>query len=139
MVATVRRALPWPGNRRAGEGRDQPAVFAQRHPPAAHVDRFTLLPLDQHGRGDEDRRVGARGNADEQRKREVLERLAAEQEQRADRQQCREARRQRTREHLRHRAVGDLGEGRARHPRHVFAYSVEHDHRVVERVTHDRQ
>src|SRR3712207_7713769 len=40
---------------------------------------------------------------------------------------------------FRSRAVDDLGEGGARHPRHVLAYSVEDDHGVVEGVPEDRQ
>ena len=47
------------------------------------------------------------------------------------------ARDERSREHLGHRAVRDLGERGARHARHVLAYSVEHDDRVVERVAQD--
>ena len=125
---------------RAGrEGRDVTAELLEHQPPAAHVGQLALLPLDQHRRRDEDRRVGAREHAHEQREGEVLQRLAAEQQQRADRHQDHEARGQRPGEDLGHRPVRDLREGRPRHARHVLAYSVEHDHRVVQRVTHDRQ
>ena len=56
-----------------------------------------------------------------------------------DREQGREAGRQRAGQHLAHRAVDDLREGRPRHPRHVLADSVEDDDRVVERVAEDGQ
>ena len=47
--------------------------------PAGAVLGLALLPVREHGRGDEDRRVRAGGDADQQREREVLERRAAEQ------------------------------------------------------------
>ena len=50
---------------------------------AARVLGLALLPGGQQRRRDEDRRVGTRGDADEQREREVLQRRAAEEEQRA--------------------------------------------------------
>ena len=66
-------ALPRrPARRRVG---DDPRA-------AGAVGRLAFLPLHQHRRGDEDRGVGAGGDADDQREREVLERFAAEQEQR---------------------------------------------------------
>ena len=105
----------------------------------AHEHRFSLLPQGENGGADEDRGVGARGDAHEQREREVLERLPAEEQQRADRHQGREAGRERAGQHLGHRAVHDLRVGRARHARHVLADAVEHDDRVVERVAQDRE
>ena len=68
-----------------------------------------------------------------------LQRLAAEEQQREHRQQRAEARRQRAHDDLGHRAVDDLRERRARHPRDVLADAVEHDDRVVERVAQDGQ
>ena len=59
------------GERPGRERRHQPAVLLHDDPPAAHVDLLALLPLHQHRRGDEDRRVGAGGHADQQREREV--------------------------------------------------------------------
>ena len=109
----------------------------QLSPPA--IARLALLPVGEHGRGDEDRRVGARGDANQQRETEVLQRLTAEEHQRGDRHQRGGARGQRPREHLGHRPVDDLGERRTRHPRDVLTYSVEHDDRVVEGVTEDRE
>src|ERR1700727_876043 len=67
------------------------ADFADDPHPAAAVDRLALLPVRQHRRGDEDRRVGARSDADDQREREVLQRFPTEQEQRDDRKQRAEA------------------------------------------------
>ena len=93
----------------------------------------------EHRRGDEDRRVSARRHADKQREAEVLERLTAERKQRDDRQQRGQGRGEGSRKHLGHRAVDDLGERGPRHPRHVLAYSVEHDDRVVKRETEDGQ
>ena len=49
---------------------------------ARAVDRLAVLPVREHRRGDEDRRVGAGDRADDQREGEVLERVAAEEEQR---------------------------------------------------------
>ena len=66
-----------------GERGHDAVVLGHDRPPAAHVDRLALLPQRQHRRGDEDRRVGARGDADQQREGEVLQRLAAEEHQRA--------------------------------------------------------
>src|ERR671910_810976 len=66
---------------------DRAGVAAERLVLAAGV---LGLPLLQHGRQrrrDEDRGVGAGPDADEQREREVLERLAAEEVERADRQE----------------------------------------------------
>ena len=60
------------------ERRHGSAVLAQDQPATAHVGLLALLPLHEHGSGDEDRRVRARRHADEQREGEVLERLAAE-------------------------------------------------------------
>jgi hypothetical protein len=81
---------PLPGARLGGDrrGRGQP-----RHPRAElAVARLGLLPQRQEGGGDEDRRVGPGGDADEQGQREVLDGLRAQQEgtdeqQRADRHQ----------------------------------------------------
>ena len=101
--------------------------------------RLALLPVRQHRRGDEDRRVRAGGDADQQREREVLQRRAAEQQQREDRHQRARGRGQRPGQHLGHRAVDDLRERGARHPRDVLAHAVEHDDRVVQRVAQDRQ
>ena len=47
--------------------------------------------------------------------------------------------RQRAHDDLGHRAVDDLGERRARHPRDVLADAVEHDDRVVEREAENRE
>ena len=68
-----------------------------------------------------------------------LQRLAAEQHQREHRQQRAEGRGQRADDDLGQRAVDDLRERGARHPRDVLSDAVEHDDRVVERVTKDRQ
>ena len=103
------------------------------------VAGLALLPVREHRRGDEDRGVGPRGDPDHQREREVLQRFTAEQQQREHRQQRAEARGQRPREHLGHRAVDDLRERGAGHARHVLAHAVEHDDRVVQRVSEDRQ
>ena len=54
----------------------RPGVLALR------VLGLALLEDGEERRGDEDRRVRARGDADEEREREVLERVAAEEEQR---------------------------------------------------------
>ena len=123
------------GRRVGGHG----AEFAHDARAAAAVGGLALLPVRQHGRGDEDRGVGAGGDPDHQREREVLQRFAAEQQQRGDRQQRAEARRQRPGQHLGHRAVDDLRERGARHARHVLAHTIEHDDRVVQRISEDRQ
>ena len=121
-----------------GEGRH--AAHRLDDPRAAGPVRgLALLPLGQHGRGDEDRRVGTGGDADHHREGEVLQRLAAEDQQHADQEDGRQAGDQRSRQHLAHRAVDDLREGGARHPRHVLADAVEDDDRVVHRVTQDGQ
>ena len=87
-AAGARRGVRWLlADRGRGERRHHAVVLLHHQPAAAHVDRLALLPLHQHRRGDEDRRVGARGHADEQGEREVPQRLAAEQHQRADRHQ----------------------------------------------------
>ena len=74
---------------------------------------------------------------DHHREGEVLQGRAAEDEEHRHQEDARQTRDQRPGQNLAHRAVDDLGEGRARQPRHVLAYSVEHDDRVVERVTKD--
>ena len=132
-------------DRRAAGGASRTAgttpPFAARSRRAAlRVDRLALLPVREHRRGDEDRRVGAgERRRSSSAKAKSLQRLAAEEQQREDRQQRAERRRQRPRQHLAHRAVDDLRERGARHARHVLAHAVEHDDRVVERVAQDRQ
>ena len=75
----------------------------------------------------------------EQREREVLQRRAAEEEQRADRQQRDERRGERPADRLPERDVDDRRERRAPHDRHVLADAVEDDDRVVDRVTEHGQ
>ncbi len=71
------------------------AEFAHDPRAAGTVGALAFLPVGQHRRGDEDRRVRARGDPDHQREGEVLQRFPAEQQQRDHRQQRAEARRQR--------------------------------------------
>ena len=120
--------------RRPARSRARLGIRASARP----VDRLALLPVHEHGAGDEDRRVGARERADEQREGEVLQRLAAEQEQREHRQaSCRRLVASERTMTSRHRAVDDLRERGARHPRDVLPDAVEHDDRVVEREAQD--
>src|SRR5439155_23288681 len=74
---------------------------------AVRVLRLALLPDREQRRRDEDRRVGAREDADEEREGEVLQRRAAEEEQRADGEQRDEGRRQRAADRLPQRRVRD--------------------------------
>ena len=91
---------------------------------------LAFLPLGQHRARDEDRRVGARRDTDEQREGEVLQRLRRRRSaEHADREQRAELRGKRTGQHLAHRAVHDLREGRPRHARRVLTYPVEDDRR----------
>src|SRR5215218_3682994 len=81
---------------RRGEGfvRDEVVVLRAVLLLALRVLRLALLqPGDERDR-EEDRRVRAGADADEQREREVLERLAAEDEQRDQRQQRDQRRRE---------------------------------------------
>ena len=127
--------------------RRPPVAYGGTTPPfslamrcaAPAVDALALLPVREHRRGDEDRRVGARERADEQREREVL---AACRRRRAaapgSAAACRTTS-PASGQHLAHRAVDDLRERGPRHARHVLADAVEHDDRVVEREAQDGQ
>ena len=121
-----------------GEGRHVAHRLLDPGAPRA-IGRLALLPRGEHRRGDEDRRVGSREDPDHHREGEVAQRLTAEDEQHADQEDGREAGDQRSGQDLGHRAVDDLREGGARHPRHVLADSVEDDDRVVHRVAEDGQ
>src|SRR5581483_269371 len=100
---------------------------------------LALLPDREQRRRDEDRRVRTRGDADDQREREVLQRRAAEQEERADGQERDEGRGERPPDRLPERHVGDDRERRSPHDRNVLAYAVEDDDRVVDRVAEHGQ
>src|SRR5262249_17257010 len=95
---------------------------------------LAFLPDSEQRRRDEDRGVGTRDDADDQREGEVLERRAAEDVEADDRQQRDERRGQRAPDRLPQRDVGDRRERRAPHQRDVLAYAVEDDDRVVDRV-----
>src|SRR5829696_335063 len=85
-------------------------VAAERLVLAAGVLGLPLLQPGRQRRRDEDRGVGAGADADEQREREVLERLAAEEVERADRQQRDERRREGARDRLPERNVRERPE-----------------------------
>src|SRR5262245_2064840 len=104
---------------------------------AALVLGLALLDDREERRRDEDRRVRTGGDADEDREREVLERLAAEDEEREDREQRDDRRRDRAADRLPEGLVGDRGEARAPHDLRVLAHAVEDDDGVVDRVTQD--
>src|SRR6185437_15024934 len=113
-------------------GRDFDVVDAEALP--LRELRLALLPDREQRRRDEDRRVRARGDADDERERKVLQRRAAEDEQRDDRQQRDERGRQGTPDRLPQRYVRDRGERLLAHQRDVLANAVEDDDRVVDRV-----
>ena len=133
-AALLRRAGRWS----SGIGRHVAELLLDA-PAALAVAGSRSFHSASTGARDEDRRVGAGRDTDQQREREVLQRLAAEHQQRGDRDQRAELGGQRPGQHLAHRAVDDLRERRPRHARRVLPYSVEHDHRVVEREPEDRQ
>src|SRR5579859_3508601 len=101
---------------------------------APRVLRLPLLPDREDRRCEEDRGVGARRDADDEREGEVLERRAAEDLEADDRQQRDERRGQRAPDRLPQRDVRDRRERRAPHQRDVLADAVEDDDRVVDRV-----
>src|SRR5437870_7768966 len=68
---------------------------------------YTTLFRSEQRRGDEDRRVGPGDDPDDEREREVLQGRAAEEQQRADRQQRDERRRERAPDRLPERDVRD--------------------------------
>ena len=97
------------------------------------------LPVDQQRRGDEDRRVRPRDDADEQGQDEVLDRRATEQQQREQRQHDGQAGHDRAPERLQDRVVHDLGERLAGVAGLVLADPVEDDDRVVDAEADDGQ
>ena len=76
---------------------DSPRALRGRRGGAANSGSRSLSTREQR-RGQEDRRVRARTDSDEQGEREVLERVAAEDVQRSDREQRDERRRERARD-----------------------------------------
>src|SRR5262245_28488569 len=92
-----------------------------------------LLEDRQQRSGDEDRRVRARSDSDEQREREVLEGRAAEDEQRSHRQQRDERRRQGAPDRLPERDVREDRKRGAPHQRDVLPEAAEDDDSVVDR------
>ena len=106
---------------------------------APRVLGLTLLEDREQRRGDEDRRVRAGADSDEEREREVLERVAAEEPQRRDRDERDERRCQRARDRLPQGDVADDAERRPLHQRDVLADAVEDDDRVVDRVAEHGQ
>ena len=117
--------------------------------PAPQV-AVALLALLEHGEqraGDEDRRVGARGQTDQQRQRELLQRGRAEHQrphdqQRCDRQEGGDRGVQGTHEHL---VEGEVHHGRVGEARggadqaRVLVHLVEDDDAVVDGETQDRE
>src|SRR5207249_3646099 len=89
---------------------DRPIDLAARELLPLRELRLALLPDRQQRRGDEDRRVRTRGDADDQREREVLQGRAAEDLERDDRQQRDERRGQRASNRLPERDVHDRRE-----------------------------
>src|SRR6476660_6961711 len=112
------------------------------------ADRGLVAPqVDEQRRGDEDRRVGAHGDADEQRERQVEQRAGPEQgeadeEHGGDRQERDDGRVDRADQGLVDREVGRRG---VRHAlgaeglRGVLADLVEDDDGVIARVAEDRE
>src|SRR5262245_53714362 len=106
------------------------------------VSRLALLQDHQDRRGDEDRRVGTGEHTDQHREREVLQRGAAEQQQRQDRQDDHQRGVHRAHQHLVHRVVRDALVGVLAEQRGglgVLLDLVEDDHGVVQREPEDRQ
>src|ERR671910_672513 len=106
---------------------------------AALVLRSALEQDGEERGGDEDRGEGAYPDADQDREREVLEHLAAEEIQRADREQGDDRRRQRPTDGLPERGVDNRLDRGSPHDRQVLAHAVEDDDRVVDRVADDGQ
>src|SRR5262245_1414776 len=115
--------------------------------PKRPVARLTLLPPREQRRRHEDRRVGTRQEADEQREREIPQCQRAEQpgpdeEQRRHGEHSHERGAQRPHEHLVHRPVHHLRVRVAAYRpdrRDVLLDLVEDDHGVVQREPEDRQ
>src|SRR5262249_4926284 len=124
--------LPRPAASRRPAVRILAFLLGEVLPP--RVLGLALLPDSEQRRRDEDRGVGTRDDADDQREGEVLERRAAEDEEADDRQQRDERRGQRAPDRLPQRNVGDGRERRPAHERDVLADAVEDDDRVVDRI-----
>src|SRR5690606_34213070 len=105
----------------------------------------SLVPLPEHEeerRRDEDRRVGAGDETDEEDERESADRLATEDEKRGDRQERRHRREERTAERLVDAQVDALTEGEVAllsSPPPVLADAVEDDDGVVDRIADRRE
>ena len=105
---------------------------------------FLLAPVaedDPEWAGDEDGRIAADGEADEQGKREVLRRVAAEEIESSRREEDGEDRVERARQRLVDTAVDELVDvaAAAEVQLEVLADAVEDDDGIVDRVTDDRQ
>ena len=106
---------------------------------AACVLRLALLPAGKSGAAMKIDEYAPEVTPTSSANAKSLQRRAAEEEQRADRQQRDERRRQRAADRLPERDVDDRRERRAPHDRHVLADAVEDDDRVVDRVTEHGQ
>src|SRR6266545_7948668 len=119
--ATLRRRI----------GRDRISGGGGLRPPALAPLVLELLPQRDDLRGIEDRGVRARDDPDEQREREVADRVAAEEEEREQRHEHRERRDHGPRQRLHDREVDDGVERLAHVQLQVLADPVEDDDRVV--------
>src|SRR5581483_8858063 len=96
MIPTPTRAIP-------------PSSSGGRDPPPSEKPRqVAILPRDEQRRRVEDRRVGARDDADQQRQREEADRHAAEYRQRAKREEHGQRGRQRPPQRLQQAVVHDV-------------------------------
>src|SRR5581483_3224355 len=100
---------------------------------------LALAEYEYERSGIEDRVVAAGADTHEQGEREVLQRNAAQRQQRHQRDDDRRQRVERTRHRLQNRRVDDLVVRLARHELRVLADTVENDDRVHDRVTDDGQ
>ena len=142
----VPRCVPWSAERPPSHGRHLD-VDLVAWPFPSPVPRLALLEHGQHRRGDEDRRVGAGEEADEEGEGELLERgrpedEGAQEEQRRHREQGRDRGVQRSHQHLVQRLVDHVAVGEVllgAHQGRVLVDLVEHDDAVVDREAEDRQ
>src|SRR5579871_5729220 len=120
-------------------GRGSGQVVDRRAPLRRHEVAVRRVEVERDAARDVHRGVGDREDADDQRRAEAAQRLAAEQVQRDDHDQRRELRDHRPRQRLVDRAVEDLERLCLAHDREQLADAVEDDDRLVDRVAEHRQ